>query len=122
MSIVRRYLDAVAHHDWDTARSYLSSDVVRVGPFGDTYRGRDEYLQALRPIMEGLEGYRMEIASIAASDDGSTVTAELSETVVMDERTIVTPECLVFDLDSAGLIAGIRIYIQQIEPPRTGSV
>lgn len=87
---------------------------MRVGPFGDTYRGRDHYLEFLRKVMEGLKGYRMELGRIVESDDGRTVTAELTETVEMDGRTVLTPECLVFDLDDSGAIGGIRIYIQKV--------
>lgn len=114
MSVVERYLEAVSAHKWDDARDCLADEVVRVGPFGDTYRGRDTYLESLREIMESLKGYRMDVGKIVLSDDGRTVTTELTETVEMDGRIVVTPECLVFDLDRSGLIEGIRIYIQQI--------
>lgn len=87
---------------------------MRVGPFGDTYHGRDRYLESLRELMEGLKGYRMDLGRIVGSDDGRTFTAELTETVEMDGRTVLTPECLVFDLDDSGVIAGIRIYIQKL--------
>lgn len=89
---------------------------MRVGPFGDTYRGRDHYLQSLRKLMEGLKGYRMELGRIVESNDSRIFTAELTETVEMDGRTVLTPECLVFDLDESGVIAGIRIYVQKLEP------
>jgi hypothetical protein len=113
MSIVQRYLQAVSSLDWDTAYSCLAEDVKRVGPFGDAYSGRDHYLDSLRSIMEGLSGYRMDLGRVVTSDDGGTITAELSETVEMDGRAVVTPECLLFDLDQDGLIVGIRIYIQK---------
>jgi hypothetical protein len=64
--------------------------------------------------MEGLKGYQMELGRIVASNDGRTFTAELTETVEMDGRAVLTPECLVFDLDDSGVIAGIRIYIQKL--------
>jgi hypothetical protein len=56
----------------------------------------------------------MELGRIVASNDGRTFTAELTETVEMDGRAVLTPECLVFDLDDSGVIAGIRIYIQKL--------
>ena len=107
-------MEAVSRHEWEAARACLAEEVVRVGPFGDTYRGREHYLESLGKLMEGLKGYRMELGRIVESDDGRSVTAELTETVEMDGRTVVTPECLVFDLDDSGLIAGIRIYIQKL--------
>jgi hypothetical protein len=45
---------------------------------------------------------------------GPTVVVELTETVEMAGTAIDTPEALVFDLDDAGLIAHIAIYIQRL--------
>ena len=113
VTVARRYLEAISTHRWDEAQGCLAEDVVRVGPYGDTYSGREHYLGWLRKLMVGLKGYRMDIGRIVSSSDGRTLTAELAETVEMDGRQVVTPECLVFDLDQAGLISTIRIYIQQ---------
>lgn len=113
MDVVSRYLKALSSGDWETAGSCLADDVRRVGPFGDTYRGRSEYLGFLQKLMPTLRGYRMDLERVIQSGDGRVAVAELSETVEMDGGTVVTPESLVFDLDAAGLIADIRIYIQQ---------
>src|SRR5204862_1450394 len=45
--IVERYLTALTGHDWSELRDCLSSDVVRVGPYNDDYRGADAYAQFL---------------------------------------------------------------------------
>lgn len=104
----------MSSHDWADASRCLADDVVRVGPFGDIYRGREEYLEFLQKLMPSLKGYRMELGRIVTSDDGLSVTAELTEAVEIDGRVKITPECLVFDLDQVGLIAEIRIYVQQL--------
>ena len=44
-SVVDSYLDAIVSHDWDALRSAVAPDIVRVGPFGDTYVGRDAYVE-----------------------------------------------------------------------------
>jgi ketosteroid isomerase-like protein len=113
MSLVRRYLDAIAHLDWDTARECLSEDVVRVGPFGDTYQGRDEYLRFLQRLMPTLKSYQMDLDRVITGADGRCAVAELTETMEIDGRTVVTPESLVFDLDQDDHILGIKIYIQR---------
>jgi ketosteroid isomerase-like protein len=113
VSVVRRYLDAVATFDWDAARDCLSEDVHRVGPFGDAYTGRDRYLGYLRDLMPTLAGYRMEIERVFDSDDRRSAVAELTETVELDGRVVVTPESLVFDLGPEGTIVAIRIYTQR---------
>ena len=48
MGIVERYLTAVAGQDWETLAACVAPDVRRVGPFGDVYEGREEYVAYLR--------------------------------------------------------------------------
>jgi ketosteroid isomerase-like protein len=114
MSVVRRYLDGVAGQDWDTVSECLAPDVRRVGPFGDVYAGRDEYLTFLRGVMPTLAGYGMDVERVLHLADETAAVAELSETVELDGRPVRTPESLVFDLDAEGRISGISIYIQQL--------
>ena len=113
MSITKRYLDAVAGHDWAAAEECVATGVRRTGPFGDVYEGRDAYIAFLRDLMPTLAGYSMTIHRVLESEGGSPVIVELNERVEMDGKTIDTPECLVFDLDDDGLIAAISIYIQR---------
>lgn len=113
VSFTKRYLDAVAGHDWAVAAECVTTGVRRVGPFGDVFEGRDAYIAFLRDLMPTLAGYSMTIHRVLECEGGSTVMAELNEKVEMDGKVIDTPECLVFDLDDDGLIAGISIYIQR---------
>ena len=112
-SAVRRYLAAVAGQDWDALSACVADDVRRVGPFGDVYEGRQDYLAFLRGIMPTLPGYRMDVDRVLCTDGGTTAVAELSETVELEGRPVRTPESLVFDFDAAGRIRRISIYIQQ---------
>lgn len=114
---MRAYLEAVSGHDWDAAGGLLSDDVSRTGPFGDTYAGRDPYLEFLRRVMTSLQGYRMDIERVIEGSGGRTAVAELTETVEMDGAAVATPEALVFDVDADDLIRSIRIYIRQPAKP-----
>lgn len=111
--LVETYLDAVATQDWERLRAAVTDDVVRDGPFGDTYRGRDAYVEFLSALMPTLAGYSMDVAQVTYVDDGRRAFAELSETVEVGGQTIVTPEVLTFDLDGDGLITHIAIYTRQ---------
>jgi ketosteroid isomerase-like protein len=111
-TVVRRYLDSMVAHDFDAMAACLAEDVVRVGPFGDTYTPRDPYVAFLAELMPALPGYAMRVDRVLGM--GPTVVVELTETVEMAGTAIDTPEALVFDLDDAGLIAHIAIYIQRL--------
>lgn len=116
MSLIRRYLDGVAGQDWAVVSECLAADVRRVGPFGDVYEGREQYLAFLRRTMPTLAGYRMDVERVLHAADDTAAVAELSETVELDGRSVRTPESLVFDLDDDGRIRHIAIYIQQLAP------
>lgn len=111
-AVVVRYLDRMVAHDWEAMAACLAEDVVRVGPFGDTYTPRDTYVAFLSDLMPALPGYSMRIDRVQGI--GPTVLVELTEIVEIDGSPLETPEALVFDLDDEGLIAHIAIYIQRL--------
>ena len=112
MHIVERYLDAVVRHDWVALADCLADDVVRVGPFGDTYTPKEPYVAFLRDLMPRLPGYAMQVDRVI--DAGTTAVVELSETVELQGVPVLTPESLVFDLGDDGRILHIAIYIQRL--------
>jgi len=116
-SVVERYLDRLVAHDWAALATCLADDVVRVGPFGDTYTPRDAYVAFLSELMPSLPGYSMRVERVVTA--GCVTVVELSETVEMAGTPVHTPEALVFDVDEDGRIAHIAIYIQRLgEVPR----
>jgi len=111
--VVEGYLDAVATQDWERMSAAIRDDVVRIGPFGDVYTGREAYVAFLSALMPTLPGYSMDLARVTYVDDGRRAVAELSETVTMNGEPPVTPEALLFDLDADGLIARIEIFTRR---------
>ena len=110
-SVVERFLNAMAAHEWEAMGACLTDDVVRVGPYLDTYVGRDDYVAFLSMMLPTLPGYSLAIERIVAA--GDVVTVQLAETV--DDPTgtpLRTPEALVFDLAPDGRIARIEVFIQ----------
>ncbi|HXW36050.1 MAG TPA: nuclear transport factor 2 family protein [Acidimicrobiales bacterium] len=110
VEVVERYLSSVGNRDWDEFGRCITDDVVRIGPYGDTYRGRTDYVAFLADLMPRLAGYAMRVDRIVS--EGDVVAVELRETVEIDGAPKVTPECLVFDIDPDGRIAKIAIYIR----------
>jgi len=109
--IVERYLDAIVSHDWDVVGECIADDIVRVGPYGDRFAGRDDYLPFISETMPKLKGYSMDLHRVTYANDRLAF-AELGETVEVDGKPTLTPEVLVFELDDYGLISRVDIFIQ----------
>jgi limonene-1,2-epoxide hydrolase len=114
MTAVERYLRAIVAFEWDALRDCVTDDVVRVGPFGDTYTGRDAYVAFLSGLMPTLVDYSMDVHRVVEA--GRVVTAELTATMTWDGARVVTHEGLVVDVGAGGRIRRRAIYIQ---PPST---
>jgi ketosteroid isomerase-like protein len=111
ISCIERYLDAIASQDWTGVDECIADDIVRVGPYGDRFAGRDDYVAFLADLMPKLRGYLMEIHRVTHASDVLAF-AELTETVRLDGKAMRTPEVLVFELNGDGRIARIGIFIQ----------
>jgi hypothetical protein len=96
-------------HDWDGMAACITDDVERTGPFCDVYRGKQEYVTFISGLLPSLPGYAMKVGRVVYA--GRVAVGELTESVDGTD----TPEALIFDLDDAGLIARISIYIQRPE-------
>jgi len=115
--VVERYLAAIVAHDWPAMADCVAGDVVRVGPYGDTYRGRTPYVDFIATLMPSLPGYQMEIDRVVYGSNGRFAAAELTETIVLDGRPHATAEALLFDVDADGRISRVAIYLRQSGPP-----
>jgi hypothetical protein len=114
--VVERYLDAIKGHDWDALAACLSDDgFSRVGPWGDEYADKSEYVAFISDLMPRLPGYEMRVDRVIYSGDGRLAVTELTETVDVEGRRHPTPEALVFDIDrdgAHGRIRRIQVFIQ----------
>ncbi len=110
--VIERYLSCMTAHDWDGMAACLADDFTRVGPYGDTYESKPEYVAFIADLMPRLPGYSMEVTRVTYAGDFAV--AELSETVEVEGRPHRTPEALVFDLDPAGLIIRVEVFIQTL--------
>jgi hypothetical protein len=111
--VVEAYLGAIVTHDWDLLRSLVSDEVVRLGPYGDNFRGRDDYVSYLAELMPTLEGYAMDLTRVTYVGDERRAFVELTEHVTVNGAPTVTAEVLVIDLDEAQQISRIEIYLRR---------
>lgn len=116
--VVERYLEAIIAHDWDALAGCLADDgFVRIGPWGDEYVDKAEYVAFITDLMPKLPGYEMRVDRVTYSADERLAVVELSETVEVDTKPHRTPEALVFDLDGDrehGRIRRIQVFIQTL--------
>jgi hypothetical protein len=115
-TIAEKYLERMVAHDFVAMAECLAEDVVRVGPYGDTYTPRGPYVKFLSKLMPSLPGYSMRIDRVVELEGDRLILIELTETVEVEGKPLATPEALVFELDQNGLIEHISIYIQQLGP------
>ena len=109
-AIVRRYLDAIVKRDWELLASVLAADVVREGPYGDNFEGREPYVAFLRDTFAKLDGYEMNVARLWGTDD--LACAELTETVMVGGKTLRTDEAIVFEV-AGETITRVRVFLQK---------
>jgi hypothetical protein len=116
MRLVETYFEALRTQDWARLATCLADEVHRVGPYRDVVHGKQAYVDFLAHIIPTLKGYDLKVARIRSIDARSAV-AEISE--FADVRGVRTehPEVILFELDAAGAIAGIDIYLKQPSRP-----
>ena len=113
MPFAEDYLRAIADRDWDSVRSKVADDIVRRGPLGDTFRGKEPYVSYLSELFPHLESYAMHVDRVTYVDDGRRAFAELREDVTLNGEASTTHEVLVLDVNDEGLIAHVDIYMRR---------
>jgi hypothetical protein len=112
--VIERFLRTMVAHDWAAFEECLADEFTRVGPYGDTYTTRADYVAFLAELMPTLPGYSMEVTRVSYAGDVGF--AELSETVEVDGTLLRTPECLTFDLAGDGRIRRVEVFTQTRAP------
>jgi hypothetical protein len=114
VDVVERFLSAMAAHDWAAMGACVTDGIHRVGPYGDTYDGKDSYVAFIAGLLPSLPGYEMDVTRVTYVPGGALAFAELAETVELEGKPHRTPEVLVFGLGPDQLIRTIEIYIQNL--------
>ena len=95
--VIERFLRSLVEHDWHAFESCLADDFTRVGPYGDTYSSKADYVAFLSDLMPTLAGYEMEVTRVSYADGVGF--AELSETVEVDGSAAADSRVSEFRLD-----------------------
>ena len=109
---MERYLDRLVAHDWEAMAACLAEDVVRVGPFGDTYTPRDPYVAFLPSSCP--RSPATPCGSTGSSTRAARWSSSSPRSSTSEAHRSRRPRSLVFDLDAEDRIAHIAIYIQRL--------
>jgi SnoaL-like domain len=112
--VIERFLRSLVANDWPAFEACLADEFTRVGPYGDTYTSKGDYVAFLSDLIPTLVGYSMDVSRVTYADGIGF--AELSETVEVDGVPLRTPECLTFDLASDGRISRVEVFTQTRAP------
>jgi hypothetical protein len=119
--VVEDFLERYNARDWNAlAQCFSPTGFHRIGPYGDTIDGHAEYVSFLARVVPTLgESYRLELVRVIYSERAAT--AELIEHFEVDGELRRTPEVIVYDLDTEGLITSMHLYVQRHnEVPQAG--
>ncbi len=112
MDAVREYLGALSERSWDRlATTMAGAGFVCNGPFVDMIEGRDAYVGFLRRVCSPFDSYRIDVHRVSRS--GDVVVAEVDEVIGRDGSVSSFPEALLFELDDAGLIRFVSVYMKR---------
>jgi SnoaL-like domain len=112
-SIVERYLESLAAHDWDGLATTIADEgLTREGPFCDRIEGKAHYLAYLRKILTALQGHRLDVTRVSHVDRRVSF-VELTESFEIDGTPAAWPECLLFEQNDDGLISHVSVFFKQ---------
>jgi hypothetical protein len=112
MPAVEEFLERYNSRDWEgLAGCFSPNGFHRIGPYGDVIASSSDYIEFLRGIVPTLgPEYRLSTTRIVYADRAAV--AELVEHFEVEGELRETPEAIVFDLDAAGLITNMHLYVQ----------
>ena len=113
---IRSFVERLSAKDWERFAELLSEDVERTGPYGDVVRGRAAYVDFLSAAVGRHSEYALRERRITVSSDGRRGFAEVTEALTVDGRPMEFPEVLAFDLDEAGRISTVAVYMIRPDP------
>jgi len=114
--VIERFFDRLFAGDWTGLSALLSSDMERIGPWGDRMVGRDRYVELMalsNPSSSpgNVPGTTWEVHRIAYTPDGRSGFARV--TAHPDRGPLSQfEETLAFVMDDEGLVSLIEVFWQ----------
>lgn len=113
--VVERMFEHLGAQDWDSFRALLSTDVERIGPFGERVVGRDAYVElmasAKQPTSDD-DRHRTtwDVHCVAYTQDRRSAFARVTAHVPQGDRELRIEQTLAYKIDENGLLSGIEVF------------
>ena len=113
VAAVEDYLSALSERSWDRLAASLAEEgLVRSGPFVDVIEGKHAYVEFLRKVCSPFDSYRIDVRRVSRSGD-RVAFAEIDEVIGWNGAVNSYPEVLLFELDDAGLIRYVSVFMKR---------
>jgi len=113
--VVAKKFEYLATADWGSFGALFSTDVERIGSFGERLVGRDAYVDFMsggsRPISADDEPrITWDVHCIAYTDDRRSAFARITAHVPQNDRELEVEQTLAYKLDDMGLITRVEVF------------
>jgi hypothetical protein len=115
MGAVEDYVAYYGSHQWEKLKTcFDADDFVRTGPYLDLFTDVDTYVDFLEGVVPTMGAdYELRVERIVYSPGEQVAFAQLIEHLELDGTMVDVPETIVFDLNGAGLIRRMSLYLKQ---------
>ncbi len=115
MGAVEDYVTYYGSHQWEKLRGVFdAADFKRTGPYLDVFTDVHEYVDFLQGVVPTMGAdYELRIERIVYAPGEKVAFGQFIEHLELDGVMTDIPETIVFDLNDAGLIRRMSLYLKQ---------
>jgi hypothetical protein len=115
MGAVEDYVTYYGSHQWAKLKTcFDASDFTRIGPYLDVFTDVDAYVDFLEGVVPTMGAdYELRVERIVYTPDHKAAFAQLIEHLELDGAMTDIPETIIFDLNEAGRIRRMSLYLKQ---------
>jgi hypothetical protein len=115
MGAVEDYVTYYGSHQWEKLKTcFDATDFTRIGPYLDLFTDIDAYVDFLEGVVPTMGAdYELQVERIVYTPGERVAFAQLIEHLELDGSMVDIPETIVFDLNDAGLIRRMSLYLKQ---------
>jgi hypothetical protein len=115
MGAVEDYVAYYSAHEWERLKTCFDpTDFVRTGPYLDLFTDVDAYVTFLEEVVPTMGAdYELRIERVVYTPGEKVAFAQLVEHLELNGAMVDIPETIVFDLNDAGQIRRMSLYLKQ---------